>query len=44
MQDPFTPEVEKDCHEQSKIQNPQTTEEIEYNQLLDKKIEKCWKN
>ena len=34
----FTKEVVIDCYQQSKVDNPQTNEEIDYNKLLDRKI------
>jgi len=40
MQYIFTPEIESDCHEQSKIKSPKTQEERDYNIFLDEKIKK----
>lgn len=41
MQDIFTPEIEIDCYKRSKLSNPKTKEEKEYNKLLDIMIKKC---
>lgn len=34
----FTKEVVIDCYEQAKVKNPESQEEIEYNELLDSNI------
>lgn len=35
----FTKEVVIDCYQQAKLKQPHTAEELEYNKLLDRKID-----
>jgi len=35
----FTREVVIDCYQQAKLKQPYTDEELEYNKLLDRKID-----
>lgn len=35
----FTKEIVIDCYQQAKVDNPKTNDEIDYNKLLDDKIQ-----